>query len=179
LWFAGIVSRKGIALEADQSITVKKRRRRLPDEIGVGAALIALIALVSLIQPRFLGIDNLLNLVANNTIIAILAMGIVFLLATGEIDLSFGYILNLTAVVGGLLMIAGLPIAVAIIVALVLGALLGAFNGFLSVLFRLPLIIITLGTASMYAGLSLVINRSGSVVPPTEITNSGYFQFSL
>lgn len=164
-------------MEADLGITVKKRRRRLPDEIGVGAALIALIALVSLIQPRFLGIDNLLNLVANNTIIAILAMGIVFLLATGEIDLSFGYILNLTAVVGGLLMIAGLPIAVAIIVALVLGAVLGAFNGFLSVLFRLPLIIITLGTASMYAGLSLVINRSGSVVPPTEITNSGYFQF--
>jgi ribose transport system permease protein len=162
---------------SDEQVPVKRKRRRLPDEIGVGSALLVLIVVVGLIQPRFLGIDNLLNLVANNTIIAILAMGIVFLLATGEIDLSFGYIPNLTAVVCGLMMIAGIPIFIAIAGALVLGALLGMFNGFLSVLFRLPLIIITLGTASMYAGLSLVINRSGSVVPPAEIRDSGLFQF--
>lgn len=154
-----------------------RRRRRIPDEIGVAAALVALIVIVSVIQPRFFSLDNLLNLVANNTIVAILAMGIVFLLATGEIDLSFGYILNLTAVAAGLLIIAGLPIAIAIILALVLGGILGAFNGLLSVAFRLPLIIITLGTASMYQGLSLVINRSGSVVPPREITEGAYFTF--
>lgn len=154
-----------------------RRRRRIPDEIGVAAALVALIVIVSVIQPRFFSLDNLLNLVANNTIVAILAMGIVFLLATGEIDLSFGYILNLTAVAAGLLIIAGLPIPIAVILALVLGGILGAFNGLLSVAFRLPLIIITLGTASMYQGLSLVINRSGSVVPPREITEGSYFTF--
>jgi ribose transport system permease protein len=154
-----------------------RRRRRIPDEIGVGAALVVLIVIVSVIQPRFFSLDNLLNLLANNTIVAILAMGIVFLLATGEIDLSFGYILNLTAVAAGLLIIAGVPIPIAIVIALVLGGLLGAFNGLLSVAFRLPLIIITLGTASMYQGLSLVINRSGSVVPPREVTEGGYFTF--
>jgi ribose transport system permease protein len=153
------------------------RRRRVPDEIGVGAALLVLVVVVGLIQPRFFSIDNMLNLVANNTIVAILAMGIVFLLATGEIDLSFGYILNLTAVAAGLLMIAGVPIPIAILAAFVLGALLGGLNGVLSVTFRLPLIIITLGTASMYQGLSLVINRSGSVVPPREITEGSYFTF--
>jgi ribose transport system permease protein len=154
-----------------------RRRRRVPDEIGVGAALLVLVVVVGLIQPRFFSIDNMLNLIANNTIVAILAMGIVFLLATGEIDLSFGYILNLTAVAAGLLMIAGVPIPVAILAAFLLGALLGGLNGVLSVTFRLPLIIITLGTASMYQGLSLVINRSGSVVPPREITEGSYFTF--
>ena len=162
---------------SEDLLPTARKRRRLPDEIGVGSALLVLIIAVGIIQPRFLGIDNLLNVVSNNTIIAILAMGIVFLLATGEIDLSFGYILNLTAVVSGLLMIAGVPIVIAVIAALVLGAVLGIFNGFLSVMFKLPLIIITLGTASMYAGLSLVINRSGSVVPPTEIRDSWLFQF--
>lgn len=156
---------------------VRGRRRRWPDELGVAGALLALIIVVSVIQPRFLDINNLLNLVANNTIVAILAMGIVFLLATGEIDLSFGYILNLVAVSAGLLMIAGAPIALAIAAALVLGALLGALNGALAVSFRLPLIIITLGTASMFQGLSLVINRSGSVVPPPEVREGWFFQF--
>lgn len=163
---------------ADSAAKVKApRKRRIPDEIGVGAALVVLIVVVGLIQPRFFSVDNMLNLIANNTIVAILAMGIVFLLATGEIDLSFGYILNLSAVAAGLLIIAGLPIAIAIVVALILGAVLGAFNGVLSVAFRLPLIIITLGTASMYQGLSLVINRSGSVVPPREVTEGAYFSF--
>jgi ribose transport system permease protein len=159
------------------SAPARAKRRRLPDELGVAGALLALIIVVSVIQPRFLDVNNLLNLVANNTIVAILAMGIVFLLATGEIDLSFGYILNLVAVSAGLLMIAGAPIALAIAAALVLGALLGALNGALAVSFRLPLIIITLGTASMFQGLSLVINRSGSVVPPPEVREGWFFQF--
>lgn len=153
------------------------KRRRLPDEIGVAGALVALVVVVGVVQPRFFDVKNLLNLVANNSIVAILAMAIVFLLATGEIDLSFGYILNLAAVSSGLLMIAGLPVIAAVAAAIVIGGLLGALNGVLAVSFRLPLIIITLGTASMFQGLSLVINRSGSVVPPQEIRETWFFQF--
>jgi ribose transport system permease protein len=163
--------------EVQSPAVTPTRRRRLPDELGVAGALLALIIVVSVVQPRFLDVNNLLNLVANNSIVAILAMGIVFLLATGEIDLSFGFILNLAAVSAGLLMIAGLPIPMAIAAGLLLGALLGALNGLLSVTFRLPLIIITLGTASMFQGLSLVINQSGSVVPPAEIRQTWFFQF--
>ena len=53
---------------------------------------------------------------------------------------------------------------------------LGLFNGVLAVGLRLPVLIVTLGTLSMYRGLSLVVNDSRAVVPPREVRDSPFFE---
>ncbi|MCF8522078.1 MAG: ABC transporter permease [Candidatus Planktophila sp.] len=155
----------------------KSRRFKLPEEASVIFALLLLIAIVGTLRPIFLKPENLLNLAASYAISALLAGCIVYLLSMGEIDLSFGWILNLSAVIAGVSMIAGVPVWIAIIIGIIAGGVMGAINGVLTVVMRLPLIIVTLGTASVYQGISLITNKSGSVVPTDEkITTNIFFR---
>jgi len=155
----------------------KSRRFKFPEETSVIFALLFLVAIVGSLRPIFLKPENLLNLAASYSISALLAGCIVYLLSMGEIDLSFGWILNLSAVIAGVLMIAGVPVWIAIIIGIIAGGVMGAINGVLTVVMRLPLIIVTLGTASVYQGVSLITNKSGSVVPTDEkITTNIFFR---
>ena len=133
--------------------TTKSKRFKFPEETSVIFALILLVGIVGSMRPTFLKPENLLNLAASYSISALLAGCIVYLLSMGEIDLSFGWILNLSAVVAGLAMIAGIPVWISIVLGIVAGGIMGAINGVLAVVMRLPLIIVTLGTASI---LSLI-----------------------
>lgn len=153
----------------------KSKRFKFPEETSVIFALILLIGIVGSMRPIFLKPENLLNLAASYSISALLAGCIVYLLAMGEIDLSFGWILNLSAVVSGLAMIAGVPVWISIILGISAGGLMGAINGALMVVMRLPLIIVTLGTASIFQGISLISNKSGSVVPTDEKLRANIF----
>ena len=157
--------------------STKSRRFKLPEEASVIFALLLLIAIVGTLRPIFLKPENLLNLAASYSISALLAGCIVYLLSMGEIDLSFGWILNLSAVIAGVSMIAGVPVWIAIIIGIIAGGVMGAINGVLTVVMRLPLIIVTLGTASVYQGISLITNKSGSGVPTDEkITTNIFFR---
>jgi ribose transport system permease protein len=160
-----------------QRASTKSRRFRFPEETSVIFALLLLVAIVGSLRPTFLKPENLLNLAASYSISALLAGCIVYLLSMGEIDLSFGWILNLSAVIAGVSMIAGVPVWIAIIIGIIAGGAMGAINGVLTVFMRLPLIIVTLGTASVYQGISLITNKSGSVVPTDEkITTNIFFR---
>ena len=160
-----------------QRASTKSRRFRFPEETSVIFALLLLVAIVGSLRPTFLKPENLLNLAASYSISALLAGCIVYLLSMGEIDLSFGWILNLSAVIAGVSMIAGVPVWIAIIIGIIAGGVMGAINGVLTVFMRLPLIIVTLGTASVYQGISLITNKSGSVVPTDEkITTNIFFR---
>ncbi len=154
----------------------RTRGLRLPDEIGVIVALVAMVAFIGVAKPHFLNPLNLLTLLGHTTFLGMLAVGMVFLLAIREIDLSVGWMFNLSAVVTALLMVAGLNPWLAAIAGILFGAILGLFNGFLAVLLRLPAIIVTLGTYSMFQGLSLVIDGSRAVVPPDQ--SSSFFVFA-
>jgi ribose transport system permease protein len=67
---------------------------------------------------------------------------------------------------------------VAALLGILFGAGLGLANGILVVGLRLPAIIVTLGTFSMFQGLSLVVNKSQPVVPPDRVTSTSYFTFT-
>lgn len=155
--------------------TIKTKRFKFPEETSVIVALLILLGITGSLRPAFLKPENLLNLAASYSISALLAGCIVYLLSMGEIDLSFGWILNLSAVVAGLAMIAGVPVWISIILGIFAGGLMGAINGVLAVVMRLPLIIVTLGSASVFQGISLISNKSGSVVPTGEKLTSNIF----
>jgi ribose transport system permease protein len=150
-----------------------RRRIALPDEIGVIAALVAMMVIVGVARPRFLNPINLFALLGNTTFLGMLALGMVFLLAIREIDLSVGWMFNFSAVVAAMLMVAGFNPWLAALAGVVFGAGLGLVNGVLVVGLRLPAVIVTLGSYSMFQGLSLVANQGRAIVPAD--TSSNFF----
>lgn len=159
----------------DPAVPAIRGRRRfgIPEEIGVIAALLVMVAVIGFARPRFLNPVNLLTILGNTTFQGMLALGMVFLLAIREIDLSVGWIFNFSAVVAALLMGAGADPWIAALGGVAFGALLGLVNAVIAVGLRLPTIIVTLGTFSMFQGLSLVVNNGRAIVPTDQ--SSSYF----
>jgi ribose transport system permease protein len=156
----------------------RRRRRafRLPDETGVAISLVALVAFIGVFHPAFAEPDNLLDLVSSASFFGVISLAMVYLLALGEIDLSVGWSFNFAAVIAGKLMIGGLDPWLAALAGIAFGAALGFVNGALAIALRLQVIIVTLGTFSMFHGLSLVVNDQSAVVP--ENTDSSFFSFA-
>ncbi|MEO8668886.1 MAG: ABC transporter permease [Bauldia sp.] len=150
-----------------------RRRFRLPEEFGVILVLVAMVAIIGVARPLFLNPLNLLTILGHTTFLGMLAVGMVFLLAIREIDLSVGWMFNFSATITALLMVAGFNPWLAAGAGFVFGAFLGLVNGVIAVGLRLPAIIVTLGTYSMFQGLSLVVNRGRAVVPGD--TSSSFF----
>jgi ribose transport system permease protein len=150
-----------------------RRRLRIPEEIGVIAALVVMMVVIGIARPRFLNPVNLLTILGNTTFQGMLSLGMVFLLAIREIDLSVGWMFNFSAVIAALMMVAGFNPWLAALAGICFGALLGLVNGVIAVGLRLPTIIVTLGTFSMFQGLSLVVNNGRAIVPADQ--SSSYF----
>jgi ribose transport system permease protein len=155
-----------------------RRKFRLPDEIGVIGALVFMVVFIGLARPEFLNPINLLRLFGNTAFYGMIALAMVFLLAIREIDLSVGWMFNFSAVIAATMMVNGVDPWISALGGVVFGGLLGLFNGMLAVGLNLPNIIVTLGTYSMFRGLSLVVNQSRAVVPPDEATASSFFSFA-
>jgi len=136
-------------------------------ELGI-LLLIALIALVvGAISPRFLTLETARIVALAIPLILIAAMGQMMVLVARHVDLSIGSILALSSIVAGMIFrdLPELPIMVGVIAAIVLGTGLGLLNGLLVVLFRLPSIIVTLGTLSLYRGLTFLVSDARQVDP--------------
>ena len=162
----------------DRAETGSPSRRqgfRVPEEVGVIFALLVMVAIIGIARPRFLNPVNLFSLLSHSTFLGMLAVGMVFLLAIREIDLSVGWIFNFSAVFSATLMVGGVDPWLAASAGVVFGAALGLVNGVVAVALRLPAIIVTLGTYSMFQGLSLVMNQGRAIVPSD--TTSSFFTF--
>ena len=92
------------------------------------------------VQPK-----SLLQLLSNGAFIGMLAVGMVFVVAIRDIDLSIGWIFNFSAVISAKAMVAGIEPFLAALIGIAFGAMLGTINGVLAVRLRIPVIIITLG----------------------------------
>lgn len=118
---------------------------------------LALIFLVvGAINPAFLTINNILLCFNSSVVFAIVAIGIAFVIITGEIDVSVGATVGLSATVVGCLVRDGNPWFTSCLIGLAIGLLVGAVNGFGVVVFRIPSIIMTLGTNGIIRGLMYV-----------------------
>jgi fructose transport system permease protein len=139
--------------------------------LGPLAVLVLAIVVFSFVSGRFLSATNMGLVLAQVTVIAVLALGQTLIILTAGIDLSVGAI----AVFSSILMAnmatdLGTPGALAIVVGLVLGTAMGAFNGYLVTRIKLPPFIVTLGTLSIFFSLNQVVSRSetvrGTDMPP-------------
>lgn len=118
--------------------------------------LVALGVIFWILTPHFLTVSNLVNIVQQTSINAIIAVGLTYVIITAGIDLSVGSILAFAGVVLGSALNAGVPIILAIGAALVVGMLCGAVNGLLIAYGKLPPFISTLGMMSVARGAALI-----------------------
>jgi ribose transport system permease protein len=133
------------------------------DEFGITAVLIALMALIGAVHPHSLSHDALVATALGASFVALIAYGMVYLIAMREIDLSVGSIFGFSALLTADLMSRGMSPWLGLLVGPATGMALGAVNGFVVNTFRIPVIIVTLGTLTLYGGLSTVWTNSHAV----------------
>ena len=120
--------------------------------------LVILCVVLSLTSPHFLTADNLVNVLRQSSVNALLALGQLVVIITAGIDLSIGSILGLSSVVLAMQMRAGVPPLAAVAGTLVLGALVGLLNGLLLTRLKLPHpFISTLGTMNVARGAAMIL----------------------
>ncbi len=120
--------------------------------------LVGLVIVVnSNISPYFLNVDNLFRASSDFMEIGLMVLPMVFIITTGNVDLSVASTLGMTASFMGWLFNQGTNIWVAAGAALLLGALAGLFNGYLITRLRVPALVVTLGTYAFYRGIAYVL----------------------
>ncbi|MEU4219338.1 ABC transporter permease [Actinoplanes sp. NPDC026623] len=132
--------------------------------LGPLAVLIVAIVAFSIANQRFFSAPNLSLVLAQVTVIAVLALGQTLIILTAGIDLSVGAI----AVFSSILMAnfatkLGMPGLLALLLGLVCGTAMGALNGFLVTKIKLPPFIVTLGTLSIFFSLNSVVSKSETI----------------
>lgn len=139
------------------------------NELGVLAALAAVVLVIGAFHPNFLSLTSVVNIGGQASLFGIMALGMVFLLSMREIDLSVGAIYAVSIIGSAVLMRGGLDPWLGALVGVLIGAALGVVNGVLSNVLKISTIIVTLGSLSMYRGLALIIGDSRTVVGlPTD-----------
>jgi ribose transport system permease protein len=126
-------------------------------EISVLIALLALCIAMSFASPYFMTLRNIVNVLRQFSLIAILAVGEGLIIITAGIDLSVGSVVGLTACFGAVAAAAGASPLVTLLATLGLGAIVGMANGLLVTKVRIAPFIATLGMMSIARGFSLLM----------------------
>lgn len=140
-------------------------------------ALALLVAIGAVVAQGFLSSGNLLTVGQQVAQLGIMAVGMTFVLINAEIDLSVGSIYALGAISTGLLMSSGVPWVLASIGGVFVGAMAGLLNGVMTVGFKIPSFIVTLGTLSIYRGAALLLSGGSPISLGAEM--SGVAEFTL
>nr|MBI1228804.1 ribose ABC transporter permease [Cytophagales bacterium] len=135
--------------------------------------LLAVLLSFSLLSPKFLVSSNLVNILIQSSSLAILAIGMTFVLLTAGIDLSVGSAMFVVGVVSGKLVISGLSLWWAIPLALAVGMLFGLVNAFFIVRLRIIPFIVTLATFYAGRGLGLLISETRAINLPESFLQIG------
>ncbi len=108
-------------------------------------------------SPYFLNPYNLSDATFNFTEKAIIALAMALLIIAGEIDLSVASIIALSSTAMGAAAAAGAGTPTLVVIGIAVGILAGAFNGFIVTWFRIPSIVVTIGTMSLFRGIAFVV----------------------
>ena len=160
------------------AVTITPGRRLFGERFDLGRlllegraffALIAIIAVFSLLSPYYLSVGNFLTMASHVALFGILAIGMLLVILNGGIDLSVGSTLGLCGVAAGFLMqgvtVSALgvvlfpPVWAVAVLAIALGGFVGLVNGILIARFKVPPFVATLGVMYVVRGIALLITN--------------------
>ncbi|MGY1602945.1 ABC transporter permease [Geodermatophilus sp. SYSU D00815] len=113
-------------------------------------------------DTNYLSADNLLSIVRQTAAITVMAVPTVFVIAARELDLSFAAVVPVSGFIAALVM-ESQGVVVAVAASLLMGIGVGLVNGLITVIFKIPSFVVTLGTMGILTGLSLRITNSAAV----------------
>ncbi len=125
--------------------------------------LLLLFLITGIAEPEFLSYTNIISCFNTATMYTLLAIGIAFVIMTGEIDVSIGSTLGLSAAMTGLIAKQDGSIAVMLLAVVATGALIGLINGVGVAYFGVPSLIFTLGTNSVIRGMIYILSDGRTV----------------
>jgi len=142
-------------------------------ELGIGIALVLTVLLFSVRATNFATVSNWQDIASDVAMVVVVAVGETMVVLTRNIDLSVGSIAGLSAYLSAdtLATYHGLPIVVMALIAVGVGLAAGLVNGLLVAVGRIPAIIATLATLSIYRGLVFEAT-GGNYVFPNELPQS-------
>lgn len=154
---------------------IRKLKMEEKNGMMVVAGILLVCILFSLTTTTFATAANFLRLLRQMVVMIVIATGMTFVVATGEMDISAGAIYNFAVNAMALLILhTGMSPWLCAPVGILLGIACGVINGVISVSLKLPVIIITLGTSYVYRGVTLVLTGGYSV---GNLGKSSFFDF--
>lgn len=140
---------------------IKRITKKVP---GIAVGIIILVIVFGLIQPKFFVLANFQNILKNASILTIVSMGMTMAVLSGQIDLSVGSVMSLSAVVTGIMLKtwedpSAFQVALAILVGLGIGAVFGLFNGIMIGKYKFDFWLITFATMAIAKSLALIVTN--------------------
>lgn len=127
--------------------------------------LLAFVIFFSLATDKFMTWYNIRNIFIQSSYLIIAGTGLTFVMISGGIDLSIGYMMSVVGVVLGILMHSySISPVLAIPISLGVGTLMGLFNGIMVVKLKVFPLIVTLATATIFQGISYIISNSNTII---------------
>ena len=140
---------------------MRLKKKTLPPEMTLGIFVVAIIAILCLVTSDFGSVNNLMSVLNRFSYILIASIGMNIIMITGNIDVSFGGVISVMAILMAAIGKTGAPIYVFMPAAMVCGAILCTINALLIAKLKIPAIVATLATTQIYAGaLPLVVEGS-------------------
>ncbi len=146
---------------------VVTNRIKLLTLVGI---VIMLIVIFSLISPFFLSVKNFINVIVHSSILAILAIGMTFVIISAGLDLSVGSIIAFAGVLGVLVFKRTDSVFLGLLVCILSGCAMGILNGLLIGYLRINAFIATIATMAIYRGATLTITGGRTI----SVTNSAF-----
>ena len=148
--------------------SIKSKMGKYSNQIGLLIVIVIIMVIVSIIEPLFLTRENLMNIIRQASANIIFAMGMTFVMISGQIDLSIGGVACLTGMLCSLMMTKGIAIPIAVICGLLVGVVVGFINGFISSKFKLPSMIVTLALNNICIGIASLLTDGLAIynLPP-------------
>ena len=131
--------------------------------IGMVGIFLVFTIICSAMGKNFLNLNNIMNIVNQASINAIIAIGASMVILTGGIDLSVGSVVGFVGIFLAMNLKNGMSIPLAIVLCLLCGVLIGLFNGVLVSYGKVPAFIATLGSMQAVRGMAQIINGGQAV----------------
>lgn len=143
---------------------LRTRLARSPEAGALIGFIAVLIFFALTARENFLTQNSLASVLTSQATSGIVAVGIAFLMISGEFDLSVGSILGVTSLAFLSLIMSNVPAVLAALIAVTVGAGMGLINGLLLIWTRIPSFIVTLGTLQAYRAIALTAIRGGAIL---------------
>lgn len=141
-------------------------------EFYIGLAIVLLGTVIAIVNPSFLSLENIFDLLLSYSALGIMSVGVLFVILSGGIDISFTAVAQVAQYATVALIVKhGGSVMLAFAIAALLGILMGALNGFIIYSLRIPAIIATIATYNVFFGLLYFFSRGRLIIMFPEFFN--------